>query len=108
MSAPKFYRPLRDPEKGEHSSLFRVLARTPFNSCVRVLPFLPPRARARGRAPPPRCGRLQAHRRTELLPTISPFAIDLRAPSTVPVAGIRTLARVVAVGPLDWGNCLTD
>ena len=24
-----------DPEKGERSSLFRVLARTPFNSCVR-------------------------------------------------------------------------
>ena len=34
--------------------------------------------RARG-APPPRCGRLQAHRRTDLSPTISPFAIDLRA-----------------------------
>ena len=31
-------------EKGERSSLFRVLARTPFNSSVRasVLPFLPP------------------------------------------------------------------
>ena len=26
-----------DPEKGERSSLFRVLARTPFNSCVRPL-----------------------------------------------------------------------
>ena len=38
--------------------------------------FLPPRARA----PPPRCGRLQARRRTELLPTISLFAIDLPAP----------------------------
>ena len=35
--------------------------------------------RARG-APPPRCGRLQARRRTDPLTTISPFAIDLRAP----------------------------
>ena len=32
------------------------------------------------RAPPPRSGRLQAHRRTDPLTTISPFAIDLRAP----------------------------
>ena len=31
------------------------------------------------RAPPARCGRLQARRRTERLPTISPLAIDLRA-----------------------------
>ena len=31
------------PEKGERSSLFRVLARTPFNSCVRACClFLPP------------------------------------------------------------------
>ena len=36
------------------------------------------RLRARARAPPPRCGRLQARRRTERLPSISPFAIDLR------------------------------
>jgi hypothetical protein len=32
------------------------------------------------RASAPRCGRLQARRRTALPPTISPFAIDLRAP----------------------------
>jgi len=41
-----------------------------------VLPFF---ASARC-APPHRCGRLQARRRAELLPRISPFAIDLRAP----------------------------
>ena len=37
-----------DPEKGERSSLFRVLARTPFNSCVQkfVQPLLAPRASA--------------------------------------------------------------
>ena len=35
--------------------------------------------RPRACAPPPRCGRLQARRRTALLPTISPFAIDLPA-----------------------------
>ena len=64
-----------DPEKGERSSLFRVLARTPFNLSVQkfVRPLVAPRA------PPPRCGRLQARRRTERLPTISPLAFDLRA-----------------------------
>jgi hypothetical protein len=36
--------------------------------------------RVRARAPPPCCGRLQARWRVELLPRISPFAIDLRAP----------------------------
>ena len=36
------------------------------------------------RGPPPRCGRLQARRRTERLPTISPLAIDLRAPLLLP------------------------
>ena len=38
------------PEKGERSSLFRVLARTPFNSCVRACClFLPPCPAASGR-----------------------------------------------------------
>ena len=36
------------------------------------------------RGPLPRCGRLQARRRTERLPTISPLAIDLRAPLLLP------------------------
>ena len=44
--------------------------------CV-LLPFFPGLSLLR--APPPRCGRLQARRRTERLPTISPLAIDLRA-----------------------------
>ena len=46
-----------DPvKKGERSSLFRVLARTPFNSSVRAtVPFFWLRAPP----PPPRCGRLQ-------------------------------------------------
>ena len=58
-----------DPEKGERSSLFRVLARTPFNSCVQkfVQPLLC-------------CGRLQARRRTERLPTIHLPSTCARAP----------------------------
>ena len=42
--------------------------------------FCRPPPRAYARAPPPRCGRLQARRRTDLLTTISPLAIDLRGP----------------------------
>jgi hypothetical protein len=41
-----------------------------------VQPFCAPRD---ARASASRCGRLQARRRTALLPTISPFAIDLPA-----------------------------
>ena len=66
-----------DPEKGERSSLFRVLARTPFNSSVRACKNLCGLSLLR--APPPRYGRLQARRRTERLPTISPV---LHLPST--------------------------
>ena len=70
-------------KKGERSSLFRVLARTPFNSSGRPTLF----SSTRTRGPPPRCGRLQARRRTELLPTIRlpstcvwPFRRTPRAP----------------------------
>ena len=58
-----------------------------------LLPFLPPRARA----PPPRCGRLQARRRTVRLPTISPFAIDLPSPLS-PRAWKRARYGVAALG----------
>ena len=44
--------------------------------CARVQNCVP----AGMRASAPRCDRLQARRRTALLPTISTFAIDLRAP----------------------------
>ena len=67
------YKILGTRKKGERSSLFRVLARTPFNSSV-LLPFFPTLT-----LPPPRCGRLQARRRTELLPAGSTCHIDLRA-----------------------------
>ena len=61
--------------------------------------FLRPHARATLR---PCCGRLQARRRTALLPTISPFAIDLRAPFATRLdarALRRSCARTPKLGP---------
>ena len=73
-----------DPEKRRAPSrLFRVLLQywlgPPLILTTSRL-FCRPPPRAYARAPPPRCGRLQARRRTDLLTTISPLAIDLRGP----------------------------
>jgi hypothetical protein len=54
-------------ERAQHGVLY---------PCARVQNCVP----AGMRASAPRCDRLQARRRTALLPTISTFAIDLRAP----------------------------
>ena len=73
-----------DPEKGERSSLFRVLARTPFNSCVRPTFFSKPllcSARLRPAAAGSRRvgGRSCSQRSTCHRPARGPFAARLDA-----------------------------